>query len=210
MLNVWAIILIIWSVYRAKFMLPEIIDELVAKPLVFLLPVYIFIKHNEKKEFAASVWLTTENIFKNIYIAFFIGATFSLSALMANYIKYSTFSFSQTLLTQNPQTLLVAITIALVTGFCEEVVSRGFVLKRLYEESGNAFTSSFLASVLFLILHIPILLTNLKLSGNVLIWFLATDFILSMINSFIFLNRRSLVSPILIHALYNLSIILYI
>lgn len=210
MLNVWAIILIIWSVYRAKFMMPEIIDELIAKPLVFLLPVYIFIKHNEKKDFAPAVWLTRDKLFTNVYIALFIGAIFGISALMANLAKYGTFSFGQTLLNQNAQSLLIVLVTALFTAFCEEVVSRGFVLKRLYEESGNVYTSSFLASVLFLILHIPILLTNLKLSGSVLIWFMITDFILSLINSFVFLSRKSLVAPILIHALYNLSIILYI
>ncbi len=210
MLNVWAVILIIWSVYRAKFMLPEIIDELIAKPLVFLLPVYIYIKHNEKKDFAPSVWLTKDKLFSNVYIALFIGAIFALSALMANYTKYGNFSFGETLLNQNAQTLTLALVTALFTAFCEEVVSRGFVLKRLFEETGNVYTASFLASILFLVLHVPILLTNLKLSGSVLIWFFVTDFILSMINSFIFLSRKSLVPPILIHALYNLSIILYI
>lgn len=210
MLNIWAIILIMWSVYRAKFQLPEVIDELIAKPVVFLLPVYWYIKNTEKKQFASSVWLTSNKLFGNICLSLVIGAIFALSALMANYGKFGTFSFGQTLLNMQAQSLVFAIVIALFTAFCEEVVSRGFVLKRLYEESGNVYTSSFLASVLFLILHIPILLTNLKLTGSVLIWFMATDFILSLINSFIFLSRKSLVAPILIHALYNLSIILYI
>lgn len=210
MLNIWAIVLIMWSVYRAKFQLPEVIDELIAKPIVFLLPVYWYIKNTEKKDFGPSVWLTTTKLFSNIYLSLFIGAIFALSALMANYGKFGTFSFGETLLNMHAQSLVFAIVIALFTAFCEEVVSRGFVLKRLYEESGNVYTSSFLASVLFLILHIPILLTNLKLTGSVLLWFMVTDFILSLINSFVFLSRRSLVSPILIHALYNLSIILYI
>lgn len=210
MLNIWAIVLIMWSVYRAKFQLPEVIDELIAKPIVFLLPVYWYIKNTEKKDFAPNVWLTTTKLFSNIYLSLFIGAIFALSALMANYGKFGTFSFGETLLNMHAQSLVFAIVIALFTAFCEEVVSRGFVLKRLYEESGNVYTSSFLASVLFLILHIPILLTNLKLTGSVLLWFMVTDFILSLINSFVFLSRRSLVSPILIHALYNLSIILYI
>ncbi len=210
MLNVWAIVLIMWSVYRAKFQLPEIIDELIAKPLVFVLPVYWYIKNTEKKDFAPAVWLTSAKLSGNIYLSLVIGAIFALSALLANYAEHSTFSFGQTLLSNNGQNLIMVMTIALFTAFSEEIISRGFVLKRLYEESHNAYTSSFLASVLFLILHIPILLTNLKLSGSVLIWFMTTDFILSLIISFVFLSRRSLVAPILIHALYNLSIILYI
>ena len=48
-LNLWAVILIIWSVYRAKFRLPEWLDEFIAKPLVFILPVYYYIRKIEKK-----------------------------------------------------------------------------------------------------------------------------------------------------------------
>jgi len=51
MLNVWAIILIIWSFYRATFKmnLPVWFDEFIAKPMVFLFPIYWFITKLEKK-----------------------------------------------------------------------------------------------------------------------------------------------------------------
>ena len=49
-LNLWAVILIVWSVYRTYFKLPEWFDEFVAKPVVFVLPVLVYIKSVEKKE----------------------------------------------------------------------------------------------------------------------------------------------------------------
>ncbi|KXK10828.1 MAG: hypothetical protein UZ22_OP11002000589 [Microgenomates bacterium OLB23] len=56
-LNVWAIVLIIWSIYRTKLALPEWFDELIAKPLVFVLPVYYSIIKYEQKPFFEQIWL---------------------------------------------------------------------------------------------------------------------------------------------------------
>lgn len=209
-LNLWAIVLIIWSVYRTKLFLPEWFDEFIAKPLVFILPVYIYIKNFEKKPFFESVGLTRQNIFNNIKIALSIGVLLTGSAVAANYFKYGEFSFSNTLFNNNGQNLILIIIMSLATGFSEELLSRGFLLKRLYDDSGNIYASSFLSSVLFLVLHIPILFTNSQLQGSLILLFLMTDFILSMVNSFLYLDGKNLVSPILVHAFYNLAIILYI
>ena len=56
-LNLWAVILIVWSVYRTYFKLPEWFDEFVAKPAVFVLPVFVYIKWVEKKEILSSLEL---------------------------------------------------------------------------------------------------------------------------------------------------------
>jgi membrane protease YdiL (CAAX protease family) len=209
-LDVWAIILIIWCVYRTKLRLPEWFDEFVAKPTVFILPVYFYVTRFEKKDFLEGIWLSFKNLLSQLRFALVVGVLFAGSGLLANYVKHGTFSASQSGLEHSGNTLLLAVFLSLATAISEEIVSRGFILKRLYEESGNIYSASFLGSILFLILHIPILFTNQNLSGSTLLLFLLTDFILSLVNSFIFLDRKSLVPPILIHALYNLSILLYI
>ena len=48
-LNLWAVILIIWAIYRTYFKLPEWFDEFIAKPLVFVLPVLVYIRTVEKR-----------------------------------------------------------------------------------------------------------------------------------------------------------------
>jgi len=137
-----------------------------------------------------------------------IGLIFSLSAILANALKFKKIVFLQ-----NPisaESFVLIILIALATGISEEILSRGFVLKRLYQESKNIYTSSFFSSILFLFLHVPILFTNYKLTGDQLLLFLGTDLMLSLVNSFVFLERKNLMVPILIHAFYNLSIILFV
>lgn len=207
-LNLWAIILIIWAVYRAKLKLPEWFDEFIAKPAVFILPVLYYIKKFEKKDFTSALYLKTKKIGSDILLSVGIGGFFLVSAILANLLKSGKVDFFARF--SDPQTLLLVIALALATGISEEILSRGFVLKRLYEESKNAYTASFFASILFFFLHVPMLFANLKINGNLLLLFMATDLILSLINSFIFLERKSLLVPILIHAFYNLSIILFL
>jgi len=207
-LNLWAVILIIWAIYRAKLKLPEWIDEFIAKPLVFVFPVYYYIKKIEKKPFFSSVDLKFKIVWPDLLISFIIGGIFSISAILANVLKFNKLVFFQRAV--SIETILFMAALALATGISEEILSRGFILKRLYEESRNIYTSSFFASILFFFLHVPILFTNFKLTGDLLLLFLATDMVLSLVNSFVFLERKNLMVPILIHTFYNLSIIFFV
>ncbi|OGK56890.1 hypothetical protein A3J15_00635 [Candidatus Roizmanbacteria bacterium RIFCSPLOWO2_02_FULL_38_10] len=209
-LNVWAIILIIWSIYRTKFRLPEWFDEFIAKPMVFIFPVFWYVKRYENKNFFDAIWFDFKKIFADLYLGISIGLIFAISAFLSNFIRGDGASVGQTILALGLTKLSLFFLIALATGISEEILSRGFILKRLYEDSQNMFVASFNASILFFILHIPILFSNAKLSGGLLMMFMVTDLILSLANSFIYLQRKSLFLPILIHAFYNLAIILYI
>lgn len=206
-LNLWAVILIIWAIYRANFRLPEWFDEFIAKPTVFILPVYWYVKRYEKTNFLKAIDLRFDQLATDVGIGFGVGAIFAVSALLANFMKYGALS----LFHNTPDITMSAIgmiaLVSLATGISEEILSRGFVLKRLYNESKNIFTSSFIASILFFFLHVPILFTMTRLSGNMLIMFMVTDLILSLVNSVIFIQRKSLVPVILIHTLYNIALL---
>jgi len=207
-LNLWAIILIIWSIYRANLKMPDWFDEFFAKPAIFILPVYFYIKNIEKKDFLSEIYFKRKLIIKDLFLGLFIGGVFFGSALLANYFKFKKLIFfSQTLSFTNIAWFFL---LALATGISEEILSRGFVLKRLYEESKNIYSASFFASVLFFFIHVPILFSNLKITGNLLLMFMATDIALSLVLSFVFLSRKSLTLPVIIHTLYNLAIILFI
>jgi len=207
-LNLWAVILIIWSIYRANVKMPEWFDEFIAKPLVFILPVYYYIKNIDKTNFFSAILLKQKQIVKDLILGLGVGGIFFATAIFANYVKFHRIFFVNKSFT--PQDMLLIVLMALATGISEEILSRGFVLKRLYDESRNIYTSSFFASILFFFLHVPILFTNAKIVGNMLILFMMTDLVLSLVNSFIYLDRKSLVLPILIHAMYNISLTFFI
>jgi len=205
-LNLWAVILIIWAIYRTYFIMPEWFDEFIAKPLVFVLPVFYYIKKIDKRNIFDSLYihLKPKVIFKDILNSLVIGGVFLLASIIGFYFRDQKFI----LITKFPGLLkfcLIVIT-ALATGITEEILSRGFVLKKLYEESKNIYSSTFFSSILFFFLHVPILFANPKINGNMLLIFMTTDLLLSMINGLIFLQRKSLTAPILIHAFYNIII----
>lgn len=205
-LNLWAVILIIWAIYRTYFKMPEWFDEFIAKPLVFVFPVFYYIRKIDKKSILGSLYihLKPKLIFDDFLNSLVIGGVFLLTAFLGFYLREKKFI----LFTNLPgfsNFLLIFLT-ALATGITEEILSRGFVLKKLYEESKNVYTSTFFSSVLFFFLHVPILFANPKINGNMLLMFMTTDLLLSMINGLIFLQRKSLTAPILIHAFYNIVI----
>src|SRR3989339_765422 len=86
-LNLWAIILIIWAIYRANLKMPEWFDELIAKPLVFVLPVYWYIKNIDKKDLFSSLYIKPKLFFQDLIYGVFIGGIFFLTAIFANFLK---------------------------------------------------------------------------------------------------------------------------
>lgn len=210
-LNTWAIVLIIWSIYRAKFQtnLPLWFDEFIAKPLVFLMPVYYFITRLEKKDFFEGIDFKSKVKFGDVVLGTVIGLFFFASGLLSNYVKYGKLAPSPDA-SLSVNMIVLYVFVSLATAISEEVLSRGFVLKRLFEDSKNLITSSFLASILFFFLHVPILFTSQKIVGFLLLRVMVTDMILSLAISILYLQRRSLIIPILIHAFYNMSIYLFL
>ncbi len=207
-LNLWAVILIIWAFYRAYFMMPEWFDEFIAKPLVFVFPVFYYIKNVDKKNFFEDIYLNFKQkvIIRDLFISFLISGVFLLTVFFAFYFREQKFILIDNFPGINK--FIIIFLTALVTGITEEILSRGFVLKRLYEESRNIYSSTFFASILFFFLHVPVLFTNSKINGQMLLIFLITDLFLSMINGIIFLWKKSIIAPILIHAFYNIVIAL--
>lgn len=207
-LNLWAVILIIWAFYRAYLKMPEWFDEFIAKPLVFVLPVFYYIKNIEKKSISDGLYLHLKPkvLIKDLLNSLVIGGIFLLTAFFSIYFRDKKVFF----LTNFPGffKFLLIFSTALATGITEEILSRGFVLKRLYDESKNVYSSSFFASILFFFLHVPILFVDPRINGQMLLMFMTTDLLLSMINGIIFLLQKSLIAPILIHAFYNTIIAL--
>lgn len=206
-LNLWAVILIIWSLYRAKFSFPIWFDEFIAKPLVFVVPVYFYIKKIEKKNFFEEVGLASKNFLKEVILGILLGFFIILPIVIIFYLKGKTlFSFS---LFQK-KSLIIYFLLSAATSFSEEILSRGFVTKRLFEESKNIYHASFLGSFFFFILHIPLLFANINITGKLLVFFMISDIILSLTVSFLFLERKNLIPPIFVHFFYNLSFYLFV
>lgn len=208
---VWFLIFLAWSVFRANFMLAEWADELLVKPLIFVLPVFYIVLIREKKSPAVlGLAPTSRDFFSDLAIGAVIGVLFALEGLLANFIKYGQFSFAPIMASKVTGGITVFLGLNLATSLWEEILGRGYMFKRLLDRTGNQFWSAVVSSFLFLLLHIPILLTRLQLRGISLLVYPVSIMILGITNCYIFSARRSLTLPILIHAFWNMTVALYL
>jgi membrane protease YdiL (CAAX protease family) len=205
--RLWAWILLAWSLYRYFFKLPEWADEFIFKPLVFVAPVIWYVRKKEKQSLA-TLGITRRNFFTSVYIGIGFGVAFALEGLVTHAIKYGTWDVNPIAAFQQYGFFLIILSLA--TACTEELLSRGFVFNRLYEKTKNLAYSSVVSSVMFVLLHIPILVTMTKLHGMTLILFLITDFVLAIANSLLYYNTGSLVAPILVHIFWNMTVALYL
>lgn len=208
---VWFIIFILWAFYRANVVMAEWVDELLVKPLVFVLPVlYVVLIREKKKLKELGLAPRAKDFFVDLYIGVAIGILFALEGLLVNYLKYGKFSFTPILAAKITGGIGLFILINLITSLWEEILARGYLYKRLHQISQNQFGAAIISSFLFLLLHIPILFTRLHLTGTSLIVYPVSILLLGITNSYIFSLRGSLTLPILIHTFWNMTVALYL
>lgn len=206
--QVWGWTLLAWSLYRYFFKLPETVDEFIAKPLVFLGPLLWYVVKIEKRDLI-SLGLTTKNLFMNLYVGIGFGFVFALEGIAANAIKYGKIQINPiAAFEQYGMVMLLVLSVA--TAVSEEILNRGFLFGRIMEKTKNLPKAVILSTLLFVLLHVPILVTSLHLQGTMLILFFLTDFILGMANSLLYYNTKSLLAPILVHVFWNMTVALYL
>ena len=206
--HLWAWVLLAWSLYRYYLKLPEWADELIFKPLVFVVPVLWYVRKLEKRPLT-SIGFTSKNFFISVYVGLGFGFVFALEGLAAHAIKYGGLKINPIdAFMQYGMGLLLLLSLA--TAVSEELLSRGFVFTRILEKTKSLPVASLLSTLLFVLLHVPILVMSLKLQGMTLVLFFVTDIVLGLANSLLLYNTRSLVAPILVHIFWNMTVALYL
>ncbi len=191
--NVWGIILAIWAVYRGTIgrEAPLIFDELIFKPLVFIWPVYFFIVNYEHKVFFHSIWLRFTHWRKDLIYAGLICVPLVVFYLILVFTGRST-----------AHDIPLILILATATAITEEILSRGLIAVRIYEETGNFMKTLLQSSILHLFLRIPRVMTMPSLFGDRLLYAMVAEVFLSFIVTFVFLQRKSLLSAMVVRVIY--------
>lgn len=202
----YAFILVVWGFYRALFRLPEGIEELVLKPLVWIGPL-VFVLRREGVGFA-SVGYTRRNLFKSIYLGVGLGVLFLLVAIFSNLFKYKgVLSFSGFGFTE--VSFIVAIFVSLVTSVVEETVFRGYLFNRVWMITGGEFLANFLVSAGWGLVHLPVLVFAYDLGvTDVFLRFLLTS-IFGVGSAFVFARTRNITSSVLLRFVWSWPIVLF-
>lgn len=204
----WGVILIVWALYRGFMQLPEWVDELIVKPLVFVVPVLIFVRFYEKREIG-SVGLKSGKFIRDFYIGIGIGALFIFQAIIANAVKHGGISIAPAISVTMP-VLLTYLGFSLSTAFCEELLVRGFLFSRLNEQYKNQIKGMVVSTLMYFSLLVPIVFTQLSLDTTTLLVFIMTNLILSFANTMIYSETKTLTIPILVHTFWNMAVLLYL
>lgn len=199
LLTSWGIIVIVWSIFRSNFFPPMWFSELIAKPLIFLLPVYWYVKGDKKKgSILSRLGFPKKGLWREI------GLTILLMLLIAGFGLISIYTSSNIkVLFVNRFDLMKIGTLfllAIASAFSEEIVGRGFLFNYLYKYSKHFLLSLFVSSTLFFILYLPGALT-LNLGGQDLLLNLILNFALSFITGISFYMRKNIVPAIGVHAM---------
>ena len=198
-------LLIVWGFYRFLFQLPETIEELFIKPVVWLVPVFYLLK--KEKENISSLGITLKNLFPAVYYALGLGAFFVIEALIINFVKYGgKFNLGANL---GELPFLTSLGLSFATAISEELTFRGYVFTRIWRFLGNELYANLVTSLFWALIHVPItfFVWKLDLSASLIYLFLTTLFGIG--SAFVYARTKNILSPILLHVLWQWPIILF-
>ena len=208
---VWFFIFLVWAFYRANFFNPDWMDEFIIKPLVFILPVIVVNFFVERQGWAGiGLRMPFKSLLVDGYIGVVLGVLFAVEGMIANLVKYQTFTFTPIFEIARSGGIGMFLLINVATAISEEVLARGYLFNRLYTISRQQFFAALVSNVLFLLLHIPVIFSRLHLTGFATIVYPATILVLGFTNCYLFTLRKSVVLPIFLHIFWNMTVALYL
>lgn len=204
-ITIYAIfILIVWGFYRVLFKLPDNIEELILKPIIWLTPL-LFILRKEKLGIN-SLGITLKNLFPAVYLSLGLGAIFAIEAIFLNFLKYKTFNFGANI---GEGGLMLSLAISFATAFSEEVSFRGYIFNRLWGVLGNEWLANTVTSFIWALIHIPVTIFVWKLTFSAAALYLFLTFLFGMGSAFVFARTKNVFSSVFLHVLWQWPIILF-
>lgn len=190
-------VLAAWTYYRNVTRSPEIVDELLAKPVIWILPIFIVLIWKKVGFQTLSFKPVTLRL---IFLSVLSGIGLSLLQIIPNILKgYEYIHIPSGL------GFLLASTIG--TAVYEEMFFRGFFLQQL-QNYFSASIASGISAVLFMSMHIPILVFVSHLSEASLFLRLYVILASGIAYGLLYLYSKNLWYPIIAH--YILDVILLV
>jgi membrane protease YdiL (CAAX protease family) len=197
-------LLIVWGLYRFIFKLPEEVEELVIKPVVWLLPLLYVIRKEKEKLSSLGVSITT--LFPSLYFVIGLGAIFAIEALLLNFFKYGYLNLGSYI---GDKTLLLSIGISLATAFSEEIAFRGYIFNRLNKILKNEWSASIITTIFWVLIHVPIVVFIMKWDLLSSISYLFITALFGLGSNFVFARTGNVFASVILHVVWEWPIILF-
>lgn len=197
-------LIVVWAFYRFLFRFPDEVEELIIKPLFWLLPVLYFLK--KERLGLVSVGITFKNLFSSLYFSLGLGAVFIIEAVLTNYFKYGGFNFAANI---GERVLLPSLGITFATAFSEETAFRGYIFNRLSQVLKNELVANLIQTTLWTAIHVPIAFFVLKMELMAGLIYLFLTALFGFGSAFIFARTKNVFGSVLLHVLWEWPIILF-
>ena len=200
----FAYLFVVWGFYRLLFQFPEPLEELIVKPIVWLVPLYILVKREKLN--LNSLGIQFSNLFSVIYFVLALGFVFSLFGFLVNYLKYSGINFSAYI---GQAGFAGSLLLSFFTATSEEIAFRGYIFTRFLKYVKNEWQANIVTSIGWSMIHLPIAIFDWRLEPGALLIYMLMAFSYSIGVTFVFIRSKSIVAPILLHVLWQWPIILF-
>ncbi len=199
-----AYLIVVWAFYRFLFKFPDNVEELVIKPIIWLLPLFYFL--HKEREGLASLGITLKNLFPAIYLSLGLGSVFVIEGLLTNYLKYGRFNFGANI---GSVPLMYSLGLSFATALSEETAFRGYIYSRLASVIPGDWVANIVQTILWTAIHIPIafFIWNYTLPQGIV--YLAITAIFGLGSAFIFSRTKNVFGSIFLHVLWEWPIILF-
>lgn len=195
---------LVWALYRFLFKLPDQVEELAVKPLVWLIPIF-WLSAKEKMSLS-SIGITFKNLFPAIYLSLGLGAIFVFEAILANFFKYGHLNFGANI---GDMPILSSLGISFATALSEETAFRGYIFGRLNIALNDEWAANIASSLIWTVIHIPIAFFIWKLNFAAGVVYLFLTAIFGIGSAFIFGRTKNIFGSVLLHVLWEWPIILF-
>lgn len=203
-LSFYAFLFVVWGFYRFLFQFPAPLEEIIFKPIVWLLPLIYFYKKEKLK--LSDLGFSFKNIFHVIYFVIFLGFLFTLAAMLVNYLKYGSLNFNANI---GEMTFISSLALSFLTAFSEEVTFRGYIFGRVWSFMQDEWKANLVTSIGWTLIHIPVAIFDWNLGLTDSLIFLAIIFAFSFGTTFVYAKTKNIAAPILLHVLWQWPIILF-
>lgn len=197
-------LVIFWGFYRFLFKFPDEIEELVIKPIVWLVPVFYL--NNKEGMLLESIGLTFKNLFQSIYFSLGLGSIFVIEAVATNWLKYGHLNFGANI---GNMPLMASLGLSFATAFSEEIAFRGYIFGRLLMATKNETLANLIQTAVWTLIHVPIafFVWQLDLTAGLIYLFLTAVF--GFGSAFIYSRTKNVFGSIFLHVLWEWPIILF-
>lgn len=202
MLLLFLIVFSGWTLVRLLVPINNGWEEILIKPIIFLLPTWFVLRSKSLITFLSEVGFKRKDLTEAILWG--VGAAIAL-IIFNELIRHFTHnkSLNWLSLTVFSWPFLFNLLVSICTAINEEIVFRGVFFRKLFTNQNNLFFALSFSTIAFVVLHIPRAIFILKFSPANLAIYLYLLLFLSVINTLLIWKTKNLTTSIVTHTLWN-------